>query len=122
MAKKMIASMQEVMTQYPTTFSQWLIAADIAIGPTSEIAILGSLDDLQTESLLAVLWETYLPRTIIAISEYPPTDGSPKLLEDRLLRNGQPTAYVCHDFACLKPVNSAADFREQLNNSLQKDN
>ena len=113
-AESMLGSIQNAMLRYPTAFGQWLRAADFAVGPTHEVAIIGKHDDLQTQELLKVLWKNFRPRQVTAISAYPPEPGSSALLKDRPLLNGQPTAYVCRGFVCLQPVNSPSEMESQL--------
>ncbi|HLO28053.1 MAG TPA: thioredoxin domain-containing protein [Anaerolineales bacterium] len=113
-AEAMLASVQNAILRYPTSFAQWLSAADFAVGPTREVAIVGGLDDARTQALLRTLWKDYRPRQVTAISAYPPVPGSPVLLQDRPLLNDQPTAYVCQGFICLMPVNSPDEMEAQL--------
>jgi uncharacterized protein YyaL (SSP411 family) len=104
LAETMLANMVDPMQRHPTAFAQWLTAADFAVGPVQEIAILGELDDSQTSALVETLNQSYRPRTILALSPYPPPEDTPPLLEDRPLKDDQPTAYVCQNFTCLQPV------------------
>jgi len=113
-ADRMLAGMKENMLRYPTGFSQWLCAADFAIGPTHEIAIIGSLDDPGTKTMTNALWESYHPRMVSAISAYPPEAGTPELLKNRPLWNNHATAYVCQGFVCLEPVSTPAEMLAQL--------
>ncbi len=113
-ADDMLASIQNALLRYPTSFAQWLSAADFAIGPTHEVAIIGNLENAKTQALLKTLWKNYRPRQVAAISAYPPGPGSPALLADRPLLNDQPTAYVCQGFVCLQPVNSPDEMESQL--------
>ncbi|HSA99351.1 MAG TPA: hypothetical protein VLE49_01790, partial [Anaerolineales bacterium] len=113
-ADDMLAAIQNAALRYPTAFAQWLSAADFAVGPTREVAIIGDPDDARTQLLLKTLWKNYRPRQVAAISAYPPGPGAPALLKDRPLLNGQPTAYVCQGFVCLQPVNSAQEMELQL--------
>ena len=43
----------------------------------------------------------------------PPLKDSP-LLEQRVMQDGQPTAYVCENYACQLPVTDAAALAAQL--------
>ena len=113
-AEAMLGSIQELMTRYPTAFAQWLCAADFALGPVQEIAVLGEAGDPQTAALLHTLWKRYRPRQVMAVSAYPPASGSPALLKDRPLKDGRPTAYVCQGFVCQQPVNSPEELEAQL--------
>lgn len=113
-AEKMISSVYALMLRYPTAFAQWLCAADFAVGPTREVAIIGDLQRTETRDLLTTLWKTYRPRQVTAISNYPPEPDVPALLKDRPLLNGLPTAYVCQGFVCLQPVNSPTEMETQL--------
>ncbi|MFN2144472.1 MAG: thioredoxin domain-containing protein, partial [Anaerolineales bacterium] len=111
-AEAMLSSLQDAMTRYPTAFAQWLCAADFALGPIQEIAIVGPVGPSQP--LIDALWNAYRPRLVAAISPTPPQPGSPALLQDRPLQNDQPTAYVCQGFVCRQPVNTPTDLCTQL--------
>jgi uncharacterized protein YyaL (SSP411 family) len=113
-AEDMLASIQNALLRYPTSFAQWLSAIDFVVGPTREVAIIGDPDDARTRALLRTLWKSYRPRQVTAISGYPPGSGSPALLADRPLVNNLPTAYVCQGFVCLQPVNAPEDMESQL--------
>jgi uncharacterized protein len=114
MAEKMLEQMGENLTRYPTGFGQWLCAADYALGPLKEVAILGSPENPQTKALVDSLWEQYRPRLAAAISDLPIEPQGPKLLEERDLINDQPSAYVCQNFTCQQPVNTPKDLIIQL--------
>jgi uncharacterized protein YyaL (SSP411 family) len=110
----MLSSVYAAMLRYPTAFAQWLCAADFAVGPTREVAIIGDSQRTETKELLNTLWKTFRPRQVTAISNYPPEPDAPALLKDRPLLNDLPTAYVCQGFVCLQPVNSPTEMESQL--------
>lgn len=113
-AEEMLSSVYEAMLRYPTAFAQWLCAADFAVGPTREVAIIGDAQHTETKELLNTLWKMFRPRQVTAISAYPPEPDAPALLKDRPLLNDLPTAYVCQGFVCLQPVNSPTEMESQL--------
>ena len=113
-AEKMLGSMQDIMLRYPTGFGQWLCAADFAVGPIHEVAVIGDPNGAQTREFLNTLWKKFRPRQVTAVSAHPPEPGSPVLLQDRPLFNGRPTAYVCRGFVCRQPVNSALEMEALL--------
>ncbi len=119
LAEDMLSVINNAALRYPTAFAQWLCAADFAIGPTHEVAIIGGLEDPKTQELLKTLWKSFRPRQVTAISAYLPEPGSSALLNDRPLLNGQPTAYVCEGFVCQRPVNSPFDMEIQLTGNLE---
>jgi len=113
-AEAILGSMAEPIVRHPTAFSEWLCAADFALGPEVEVAILGEAGDPRREALLRSLWGRYRPRQVTSVSAYPPKPGSPALLQDHPLKDGRPTAYVCRGFVCRQPVNSAEEMTKQL--------
>jgi uncharacterized protein YyaL (SSP411 family) len=113
-AGQMLDRMAESMQRYPTAFAKWLCAADFALGPIFEVAIIGNPASAQTRALMDRLWQTYRPQLVAAIASDPPAPGSPALLNERPLLNGQPTAYVCQNFVCRLPVNTPEEMSEQL--------
>jgi uncharacterized protein YyaL (SSP411 family) len=114
LAEDMLSSVYGAMLRYPTAFAQWLCAADFAVGPTYEVAIVGDPQRMETQALLNTLWGAYRPRQVTAFSSYPPPAAAPALLKDRPPINGLPTAYVCQGFVCRQPVNSPAEMEAQL--------
>jgi uncharacterized protein YyaL (SSP411 family) len=113
-AEDMLSANLGRMLRYPTGFAQWLCAADFALGPLHEIAILGDPANPKTQALLLPLWQSYRPHLLLAAAPYPPPDGSPALLENRPLLNDRPTAYVCQGFVCRQPVNDPQAMLGQL--------
>ncbi|PWH11974.1 MAG: thioredoxin domain-containing protein [Anaerolineae bacterium] len=109
-AEEMLAPVLETAVRYPTAFAKWLTAADFALGPVNEVALVG---DNLTE-MLDVLWKTFRPRQVAAIAAFPPPLGSPALLRDRPVLQCQPTAYVCRNFVCKQPCISPTEFAAQL--------
>ena len=100
--------------QYPGAFGAWLSAADFALGTVRQVAVIGELADQRTRALIAKVRESYRPNRIVAASAYPPTSGSPALLEDRPMLAGKPTAYVCEGFVCNLPVTRPEELAGQL--------
>jgi len=103
-----------VMRRYPSAFAQWLQAADFALGPVNEIAIVGNPDEQETQDLRKVVWQNFRPRQVVAQSTHPPQTGSPALLHNRPLVNELSTAYVCQGFVCFQPVTTPEALRQQL--------
>ncbi|CAN5860547.1 thioredoxin domain-containing protein [soil metagenome] len=102
-----------VAHRYPTGFAQWLLAFGLALGRIDELAIVGEPGDAATGELLAVARQTYRPNLVTALSGAPATSAVP-LLHEREPLDGRPTAYVCHGFACLRPVSKPAELAAQL--------
>ncbi len=113
-AEEMLGQMGSNLERYPTGFGQWLNAADFAIGPVKEVAILGDPESTQTQRLVDSLWKQYQPRLVAATSKLPIDPQGPKLIKDRPLLNDQPTAYVCQGFVCKRPVNGPEELIIQL--------
>jgi uncharacterized protein len=96
--------------RYPNGFGRVLSALEFYFNPTKEIVILGDSDELKKE-----IWREFLPNKVVVLTEN--TDANAEiipLLKERSLIDGNPTAYVCENFACQKPVTTAEDLREQL--------
>ncbi len=110
----MLGGTQGIAARYPTSFGQWLYALNFAVAEGKEIAIIGDAKD-DTGALTEVIWSEWRPFDVVAASGFPPLQGSPALLTDRPLKDGKPTAYVCRNFACQLPANTAGELSAQLN-------
>jgi uncharacterized protein len=86
--------------QHPESFAHLLRALDFHLSPIKEVALIG--EDL--DELAAVVRSGFRPHLVLAAG--PEGSEEPPLLRDRPLLGGQPTAYVCENFACQAPVTS----------------
>jgi hypothetical protein len=110
----MLAQMLDPASRYPTAFARWLNAADFALGPVQEIAIIGDDQHPIFQAMSQKIWGRYRPRLVAAFSTFPPPSNVPVLAQNRPLLDGLPTAYVCQNFICRQPVNSMDDLSSQL--------
>jgi hypothetical protein len=112
-AEAALAGVGGLALRYPTSFSQWLIALELAARPIDELAVVGDLSLDATRELLGVAVEAYRPHLVVAGSADPALSVIP-LLRERPMIDDRPTAYLCRAFACRKPVTSAGELRLQL--------
>ena len=104
-AERICTGVADYLMRYPTGFGRLLSAADYLIGPSQEIAVVGS-----AEPFLDAIRGQYLPRTVIAAGE-PDSIG---VLSGRTAIDQQPTAYLCENYVCKQPTVDAAVLREML--------
>ena len=92
----------------PDAFAHLLRALDFQLAPTKEVALIG--DDLS--ELAATVRASYRPHLVLAGG--PENSDTPQLLHDRPAVDGNPTAYVCENFSCQAPVNTAERLADLL--------
>jgi len=112
-AEKMIESVSDDISKSPLSYGKWLCAFDFAINPVIEVGILATTTS-RPNDLVDILWESFLPNLIAAISTYPPPKNAPPLLQDRPLLNSNPTAYVCQEHICQQPVDTPEELFAQI--------
>jgi uncharacterized protein YyaL (SSP411 family) len=107
------------LEESPLGFDRLLAALDFHYGPTTEIAIIGRPSDAATEALLRTIWDRYLPNKVIVSLD--PADARANtwaeripLVANRHLVEGKPTAFVCENYTCRRPVNDPQALVEQL--------
>ncbi len=106
----------DIIVQHPQAFGHILGALDFALSPVKEFALLGDPRAADPRALLEVINQCYLPNSILACAA-PAASGAIAaipLLVDRPLKSGRATAYVCQNFACQAPVNTAEELAALL--------
>jgi uncharacterized protein YyaL (SSP411 family) len=107
-----------LMGEHPQAFAYALLALDLAVRPSREVALAGPGADATgadsgaapLAALAAVVHERLRPGVVLAGT---PGDGVP-LMDGRTPLDGAPAAYVCEHFACRRPVTDPAALRELL--------
>ncbi len=97
--------------RYPNAFGRVLSALEFYLNPTKEIVILGAkAGELERE-----VWRDYLPNKVVVLAENAEEHAELiPLLQARNMIDNKPTAFVCENFICQKPVTSHVEFAEQL--------
>jgi uncharacterized protein YyaL (SSP411 family) len=111
---RMFQTVREPVLRYPTAFAHWLQAFDFALGPVKQIAVVtpGPIETALPHQ--ALIWKAYRPRTVMALSSYPPPTGSPRLLDERKPVDDQPTVFLCEGFICLRPTTDLQALQTEL--------
>ena len=101
----------------PAAYTMLLSALDFAIGPTSEVVIVGDIKAGDTRNLLAALRRGFIPGKVVIF--LPPGSSEIVYLADytRNLKSkdGKATAYVCRNFSCKLPTTDAGEMMKLLN-------
>ena len=103
------------MQQSPTAAGQMLLALDMYLGPTPEIVILADPQASATQQILADLRRRFLPNKIVALRTPNATQCEPVLepmFAGKQMLAGEPTVFICQNFACQAPVTGIAAARQ----------
>ena len=113
-AEGVLTMFATIASEHPTSFGRLLCALDFAIGRPREIAIVGPFESEATRALRRAVFGRYLPNRVVAGSPGPADGDTIPLLQDRPLRDGRPTAYVCEGYVCQTPMTGAEELTALL--------
>jgi uncharacterized protein YyaL (SSP411 family) len=106
---------RDLMVRSPLAFAHLLEALDFYIARPDEVVIIGDPEADDTRSLLEVVRQRFRPNKVLLVTDENGTSSSGlELLKNRSRRAGRATAYVCHNFVCDAPTNSAEELAAQL--------
>ncbi|MGI8812343.1 MAG: thioredoxin domain-containing protein [Pyrinomonadaceae bacterium] len=95
--------------RYPNGFGRALSAIEFQLAAVKEVVFTGT----RPNDLERAVWDNYIPNKVVAFAGKENDDKFP-LLEGRTAIGGKPTAYVCENFVCSRPVTSTDELRQQL--------
>ena len=103
----------ELMGRAPAGTGHWLAALDFYVSSPKEVVIIGSRSNPATGALLGAVNGGFHPNKVLVGADDAGDHGLP-LLEARGMLDGQPTAYVCQNYACQLPVTTPEALAAQL--------
>jgi uncharacterized protein YyaL (SSP411 family) len=109
--RRTLEAFARLMQQSPGSVGQMLLACDFLHGPTPELVLVGSEDEIQQAR--RAFWRRFIPNRVFATSG-PAVAGAhpaPRLaatFAGKTSTDGQPTLYECENFACQAPVSGLA--------------
>ena len=111
-AEQTLTTLVGAAQQMPLAFGELLRALERLLGTSTEVAIVGP-DGGERDALVAAYRAAWRPSAVLAVGA-PDRAPAVALLENRPLRDGRPTAYVCHHFTCEQPVTEPDALSAQL--------
>jgi uncharacterized protein len=116
-AENTLRLFRDQMEDNPFSFGQMLCALDFYLETPQEIVIIGRQDEPDTQALLRVVHETYVPNKILLVID--PAAGASETFAhlpvgEMAQLQGKATAYVCHKFACSAPATDPSGLADLL--------
>jgi uncharacterized protein YyaL (SSP411 family) len=98
----------KAVKQFPSGYTQFLVAVDFGIGPSYEMVIVGNSGAGDTKEMLRALRSRFIPNKVTLFrpteKESPHIDKLAEYIKHQVSLDGKATAYVCMNFACKEPT------------------
>jgi uncharacterized protein YyaL (SSP411 family) len=116
-AEQTLRLFREPMDRNPFGTSSLLCALDFYLSKPKEIVLVGPRADPAMADLLSKIHGRYVPNKTLVVVNGKTAAGSlglPAAAQGKTAVNGQPTAYVCHNFTCSQPVTDWENLEQLL--------
>jgi len=117
-AERTLRTLAGGLARAPEAFPDLLVASDFQLDLPKQIVIVAPSSRAQAEPLLARLRRAFVPNRVLAVAaEGADLDGLSRLvplLDGKIARGGQATAYVCERRVCDRPTSDPEVFAKQL--------
>ncbi len=116
-AERALGPVALVGARYPRAAGWGLAVAEALLSGPVQIAVVGRADDPEALALRRAAMRSSAPGAVVAFgnpAEVAVEPTAAALLQDRPLRDGRATAYVCRGFVCERPVTSVRELNEVL--------
>jgi uncharacterized protein YyaL (SSP411 family) len=99
-------------------YTMLMVALDLGIGPTSEVVIVGNLQNEDSKNMLASLRTEFIPNKVVIFRQVD-ADSSEimhlaEYTKNMSSKEGKATAYVCRNFTCKLPTTDPREMLELL--------
>jgi uncharacterized protein YyaL (SSP411 family) len=117
LSRAVLGEIADQARKYPSGFGYALSAMDFVLASAKEVALVGS-DDETLKEFIRESWKAFVPNKVVApcLESDLAAQQVVALLENRRIRDGKTTAYVCENYACQEPVDDLEKLANQLLN------
>jgi uncharacterized protein YyaL (SSP411 family) len=102
----------------PSAHTQLMIALDFALGPSSEVVVVGDPRREDTAKMVQTIRSRFLPRKVVllrsSVEDSPEITDLAEFTKDLHGKEGKATAYVCRNYVCNLPTNDVQAMLELL--------
>ncbi len=117
-AQQLLRGFSVEASRTPHSHAQLMIALDYALGPSSEVVIVGDSDREDTARMLQALRSKFIPRKVVlfrsSVEKSPEITCLAKFTKDLKEKEGEATAFVCRDYVCKTPTTNAHTMLQHL--------
>ena len=113
-AEKLSSAFSKDISTSPIAHTQLMSALDFSVGPSSEIVVVGDVNDKNTKEMLFEIQKRFIPNKVILLKSNPDIEVISSYVKDKVSLDGKPTAYVCSGFSCKKPINDISEILKLL--------
>ncbi|MFX1586808.1 MAG: thioredoxin domain-containing protein, partial [Promethearchaeota archaeon] len=108
----------------PLAYTQFMVAADFAVGPTYSLVIAGNSNSKDTLNILQAVENEYLPNKVLLLrkmeQENPDIDKFSNFVQFFDNKDNKATAYVCINKTCKPPSHQIDKILEYLDSNWKK--
>jgi uncharacterized protein YyaL (SSP411 family) len=119
-AERIFKAFAKLVERHPSSFSQMMIALELAGAPPLDVVIAGRADAPDTAAMLATLRTRYLPNAFVLLrpdGDDPAIARIAPFAKDQKSDSGRARAYVCRNFACERPIDEPAALGRALDST-----
>jgi hypothetical protein len=112
-AEEILRLYHDEAARNPFAYAAYLEALEFYAEGPAEVIVVGRRSDPEVEALWGAVAASYLPHHVLVSAE--PDDPDPLApARARPAVDGRPTAYVCRNFTCSRPVTAPVELRQLL--------
>jgi uncharacterized protein YyaL (SSP411 family) len=108
-AQRTLRAYSSQVRKTPAGYTFFLSAALLVLDPGTEVVIVGERGKGETEKMIRALSKGFYPNTVVAFKNSGYVDHLIPSIDTKKSIHERATAYVCRDFSCLKPVDTAEE-------------
>jgi hypothetical protein len=117
-AERLLAAFAPRLTAAAVALPQMLAACEFRLGPARQIVLVGGRDAADTRALLRVLDARFVPHKVVLLVDSGETRAALSAAIPAIAAmeasDGRASVYVCRDYTCQMPVNTAEAFAELI--------
>ena len=115
-ADKLIKAFSVQVSSSPMAFTQFLNGADFALGPTKETVVVGKDGSPETQKMLNLIREKFIPGKILLFKDIdnPEISEIAEFTKELNMIDGKTTIYICENYNCKMPATDLESLDELL--------
>ncbi|MBN2110693.1 MAG: thioredoxin domain-containing protein [Methanosarcinaceae archaeon] len=119
MARRIFDAFSSQVMTMPIGYTQLLCALDLAIGPSTEIVIVGRSGSRQIKEIMSVIDKDLHPGKVVVFKPAGESSGIEEIaayVGGMQMKEGKATAYICENYNCNLPSNDMKEIYNLLKN------